>query len=259
MQEQVIMNAELGVQLMKVTYRGEGMVLADSVRDALKWDDVYHMLRTLNEGTEYMKVSIESLKSGGCELTPNLALNRNKKGRPCKYAYLVTEQGMWKLITTRRPHDVKDDPELATWLYKFQNWVFGEVLPSVARTGAYMTDSVIEKVQSDPEYIYMMADTLLKERGRREIAEANAEQYRKERGLISSRREAQALNHASQLSKENKTLRNENNTLKDENSKLVLEVEITKPNSDRLIQWIDRIRTGRWGNRNDGSDQIELF
>lgn len=239
MQEQVIMNAELGVQLMKVTYRGEGMVLADSVRDALKWDKMSNMVRVLKEGKEYVKVKISDLKTMGCDLCSNLSINHDHhRGRPLSHVCLVTEQGMWKLIATRRPHEVKDDPELATWLDRFQDWVFGEVLPSVARTGAYMTDSAIEKVQSDPEYIYLLADALLKEKGRRVLAEEKAEQYRKERGLISSRREAQAMNKASQLSKEK---------------------EKYKTKAKKLDDWVQHMYEGRWGKRNGGSDQMELF
>ena len=44
---------------------------------------------------------------------------------------------MARLIATRRPHDIKDNPELADKLDKLQDWIFGEVLPEVMTTGRY--------------------------------------------------------------------------------------------------------------------------
>ena len=44
---------------------------------------------------------------------------------------------MARLIATRRPHDIKDNPELAYKLDKLQDWIFGEVLPEVMTTGRY--------------------------------------------------------------------------------------------------------------------------
>lgn len=46
---------------------------------------------------------------------------------------------------------------------KFEKWVFDEVLPDIRKHGVYMTDSMIAQVQQNPELIYIMADTLMKE------------------------------------------------------------------------------------------------
>lgn len=46
---------------------------------------------------------------------------------------------------------------------KFEKWVFDEVLPDIRKHGVYMTDSMIARVQQNPELIYIMADTLMKE------------------------------------------------------------------------------------------------
>jgi len=46
---------------------------------------------------------------------------------------------------------------------KFERWVFDEVLPDIRKHGIYMTDNMITKVQQNPELIYIMADTLMKE------------------------------------------------------------------------------------------------
>lgn len=46
---------------------------------------------------------------------------------------------------------------------KFEKWVFDEVLPDIRKHGVYMTDNMIARVQQNPELIYIMADTLMKE------------------------------------------------------------------------------------------------
>ena len=40
---------------------------------------------------------------------------------------------------------------------KFQDWVASEVLPSIRKHGAYMTDETIEQVLSDPDTIIRLA------------------------------------------------------------------------------------------------------
>jgi anti-repressor protein len=51
-------------------------------------------------------------------------------------------------------------------------WIHSEILPSIRKHGAYMTDSVIDQVMSNPAIVYKMAETMLHERKLREIAEA---------------------------------------------------------------------------------------
>ena len=42
---------------------------------------------------------------------------------------------------------------------KFESWVFDEVLPSIRKTGAYMTPETIEKVLMNPDIIINRAST----------------------------------------------------------------------------------------------------
>lgn len=57
----------------------------------------------------------------------------------------------------------------------FQDWVCGEVLPSIRKHGAYMTQSVIERTLTDPDYLIQLATALKKERQQRILAEKKAE------------------------------------------------------------------------------------
>lgn len=54
---------------------------------------------------------------------------------------------------------------------KFQNWVASEVLPSIRKHGAYLTDQKIEEILSDPDTIIKLATDLKAERERRLAAE----------------------------------------------------------------------------------------
>lgn len=58
---------------------------------------------------------------------------------------------------------------------KFQNWVTEDVLPSIRKHGAYMTDETIEQVLTDPDTIIKLATQLKNERAERVAAEHRAE------------------------------------------------------------------------------------
>ena len=137
MSETIISNDELGITLVKTDLNGVNVVWADDVRKALKWDKISNMIRGLKEGKEVIKVRISALDQAFNELVSKLSKTYVKGGRPMTYAYFLTRQGVSRLIATRRPHDVKDDPELAEWLDRLQDWIFGDVLPEVLATGQY--------------------------------------------------------------------------------------------------------------------------
>lgn len=55
---------------------------------------------------------------------------------------------------------------------EFQDWVTDEVLPSIRKHGAYMTDQKIEEVLTDPDTIIKLATDLKEERAKRAELEA---------------------------------------------------------------------------------------
>jgi anti-repressor protein len=59
---------------------------------------------------------------------------------------------------------------------KFERWIFDEVLPSIRKNGAYMTDKVLEKTLEDPDYIISIITNLKEEKERRKIAQQRAEE-----------------------------------------------------------------------------------
>ena len=61
---------------------------------------------------------------------------------------------------------------------KFESWVMDEVLPTIRKHGAYMTNEVIERTLTDPDYLIQLATALKEERQARLIAEQKIEEQR---------------------------------------------------------------------------------
>ena len=132
MNEVTLRNEGLGLSMTKATINGTDVVLAENVREALEWDRISNMVRGLKDGKEVLKIRVSDLKSAGWNF-----LKFQKVQKNTLYVYFLTRQGVSRLIATRRPHDIKDNPELADKLDKLQDWIFGEVLPEVMTTGRY--------------------------------------------------------------------------------------------------------------------------
>lgn len=54
---------------------------------------------------------------------------------------------------------------------KYQQWLAIEVLPSIRKHGAYMTNEVIERTLTDPDYLIQLATALKEEQQARKLAE----------------------------------------------------------------------------------------
>ena len=49
---------------------------------------------------------------------------------------------------------------------KFERWLFDEVVPMIRKTGGYMTDSLLERIQKEPAVIMEFAQALILEKNR---------------------------------------------------------------------------------------------
>ena len=137
MNEATLRNESLGLSMTKATINGIDVVLAENVREALEWDRIQHMVRGLKDGKEVLKIRVSDLDSTLKGFCLNLSKTSEKGGRPQEYVYFLTRQGVARLIATRRPHDIKDNPELADKLDKLRDWIFREVLLEDMTTGRY--------------------------------------------------------------------------------------------------------------------------
>ena len=69
---------------------------------------------------------------------------------------IVNEPGLYSLIMGSRKPEAR----------AFKHWITHEVIPSIRKHGAYMTDSLMDQVMQNPQMIYKMAEKLLTERSR---------------------------------------------------------------------------------------------
>ena len=75
--------------------------------------------------------------------------------------YFINEQNMYKVIM--RSDKPKAEP--------FQDWVCGEVLPSIRKHGMYATEDTIDKILNNPDFGIKLLTTLKEERAARIEAE----------------------------------------------------------------------------------------
>ena len=74
----------------------------------------------------------------------------------------VSEAGLYKLIMRSRKENAKP----------FQRWVTHEVLPTIRKHGAYMSEQTIEQALASPDFLIKLATQLKNEQEARKQAEA---------------------------------------------------------------------------------------
>lgn len=77
-------------------------------------------------------------------------------------ATFINESNLYKLVFQSRKPEAE----------KFSDWVTGDVIPTIRKHGAYMTDGIIERTLQDPDYLIQLATTLKEERAKRQLAES---------------------------------------------------------------------------------------
>lgn len=55
---------------------------------------------------------------------------------------------------------------------RFETWVFDEVLPTIRKHGAYMTDNTLEKALTSPDFLIQLATNLKEEQAKRKALES---------------------------------------------------------------------------------------
>ena len=83
-----------------------------------------------------------------------------------KSQLIVSESGLYKLIMVSRNKEA----------VKFQDWIVEEVLPSIRKYGAYITDRTLAIMKDDPDYIYKIAEMLVEEKRHRVLAESERDE-----------------------------------------------------------------------------------
>ena len=118
-------------------------------------------LRTVNVGDKVMFIASDVAKALGYS-RPADAITAHCKGSVkhrlptnggMQELKIIPEGDVYRLIT----HSKLPAAE------KFESWVFDEVLPSIRKHGAYMTEDTIKKVIAEPDFIIQLATELKKE------------------------------------------------------------------------------------------------
>lgn len=79
---------------------------------------------------------------------------------------ILNESGLYSLILSSKLPNAK----------KFKRWVTSEVLPSIRKHGAYMTDQTLEQALTSPDFLIQLATQLKEEKEQRKQLEAKVEQ-----------------------------------------------------------------------------------
>ena len=85
-----------------------------------------------------------------------------------KAPVFVSESGLYSLVLRSRKPEARE----------FKRWVTHEVLPSIRRHGAYMTESTLEKAVTEPDFLIRLATQIKQERAEKEKAQAQVERMR---------------------------------------------------------------------------------
>lgn len=79
---------------------------------------------------------------------------------------IINESGLYSLILSSKLPTAK----------KFKHWVTGEILPTIRRHGAYMTENTLEKALTNPDFLIKLANELKSEQEKRKVLETKIEE-----------------------------------------------------------------------------------
>jgi len=83
-------------------------------------------------------------------------------------ATIINEDGLYDVILESRKPEAR----------KFRKWVTSEVLPSIRKHGAYMTNETLEKALTSPDFLIQLATRLKEEQEKRLAAEQKLEEQK---------------------------------------------------------------------------------
>ena len=75
--------------------------------------------------------------------------------------FIINESGLYSLVLSSKLPKAKE----------FKHWVTSEILPSIRRHGAYMTDDILAKTIENPDFLINLLTEMKEEKQRRIVAE----------------------------------------------------------------------------------------
>lgn len=102
----------------------------------------------------------------GDEVISNYPIT-DKLGRE-QQALFVNEDGLYDVILDSRKAEAR----------QFRKWITSEVLPTIRKHGAYMTDDALQKAIQNPDFLILLATELKNEKQKRLVAEKKIQETR---------------------------------------------------------------------------------
>lgn len=140
-QIQIFNNAEFG-QVRVLDKEGEPWFIGKDIAERLGYKDTSQAIR---------KHVDEDDKLTSC-------FNGSGQNREM---IVINESGLYSLILSSKLPNA----------YKFKRWVTSEILPSIRKHGAYMTEKTIEKALTSPDFLIQLATNLKEEQQKRKLLE----------------------------------------------------------------------------------------
>lgn len=114
----------------------------------------------LGLGTEHLRRDLDEDEVTKATNLPNWQVGTNGGRTPL----IISEPGLYKLIMRSRKPETKD----------FQRWVTHEVLPTIRKHGAYMTQQTLDKALTSPDFLIQLATKLKEEQEKVKALEPKA-------------------------------------------------------------------------------------
>ena len=146
MELQVFNSTEFG-SVRTATVNGEVMFVGKDVADILGYTNTAKAIRDHVDDED--------------KLTERIVLSGQNRE-----AIFINESGLYSLILSSKLPNAK----------KFKHWVTSEVLPTIRRHGAYMTENTLEQALTSPDFLIKLATELKNEKEQRKALEEKVEQ-----------------------------------------------------------------------------------
>lgn len=154
--EMMIFNNEQFGQVRVIEIDGEGWLIGKDVAEVLGYTNTSKAI--INHVDEEDKV-FEMLETE----SQNGNVSKTKTA-------LINESGLYSLVLRSKLPQAK----------KFRHWVTSEVLPSIRKHGAYMTEQTLEQALTSPDFLIQLANQLKQEQEARKLAEQQRDELSNE-------------------------------------------------------------------------------
>lgn len=140
---QLFVNKELELEVRAVEINGEGWLVGKDVAEVLGYARPTKAIQDHVDDEDKDEIPIRD-SIGRMQKTP-----------------VINESGLYSLVLGSKLPGAK----------KFKRWVTSEVLPSIRKHGAYMTDNTLEKALTSPDFLIQLATNLKEEQEKRRLLE----------------------------------------------------------------------------------------